>query len=165
MTETSPRFQLPFILPGQAQKELFHNEALLRVDLALHPLVEAGPAAAPPALPEDGQCWVVAPGATGAWEGRADQVAMWSDGGWRFLEPVLGMTVWNKAHSLPLRWTTEGWSAGELECSAVHVGGQQVVGPRLPAVASPSGGTVIDLEARAAIEAITAALMSHGLTE
>jgi hypothetical protein len=28
MADTTPRFALPFILPGQAQKELFHNEAL-----------------------------------------------------------------------------------------------------------------------------------------
>jgi hypothetical protein len=165
MSEMSPRHQLPFILPGQAQKELFHNEALVLVDLALHPAVEGGPLAAPPAQPEDGQCWIVAAGATDAWAGKGEQLAMWTDGGWRFLEPVIGTTVWDKAQSLPLRRTAEGWGQGELSCSAVHVGGQQVVGARLPALPSPSGGTVIDVEARAAIAAITAALMSHGLTE
>ena len=39
------------------------------------------------------------------------------------------------------------------------------VGARLPAVASPSGGTTIDTEARAAIAALIATLKSHGLTE
>ena len=61
MADMTPRFALPFILPGQAQKELFHNEALVRIDLALHPAVEGAPAAAPPADPEEGRCWVVAP--------------------------------------------------------------------------------------------------------
>jgi hypothetical protein len=165
MNEMSPRFRLPFILPGQAQKELFHNEALLRVDLALHPAVEAGSATAPPGQPEEGQCWIVAAGATGDWADRVDRLAMWSDGGWRFLEPVAGMVVWNKAQSIPLRWTAGGWGGGEADCSAVRIAGQQVVGPRLSALPSPSGGTVIDVEARAAIAAIAAALMSHGLTE
>jgi hypothetical protein len=165
MNEMSPRLQLPFILPGQAQKELFHNEALLRLDLALHAAVEGGPVTAPPGQPEEGQCWIVASQATGDWTGREEQLAMWSEGGWRFLEPVAGMVVWNKAQSLPLRWGSQGWGGGEADCSAVRIGGRQVVGARLPALPSPSGGTVIDVEARAAIAAITAALMSHGLTE
>ena len=32
MTERSTRFALPFILPGQAQKEAFHNEAVAAID-------------------------------------------------------------------------------------------------------------------------------------
>jgi hypothetical protein len=38
-----------------------------------------------------------------------------------------------------------------------------VVGARQPPVPSPSGGTIIDAEARVAIAQISAALMSHGL--
>lgn len=34
MTDTSARFALPLILPGQAQKEIFHNEALALLDAA-----------------------------------------------------------------------------------------------------------------------------------
>jgi hypothetical protein len=45
------------------------------------------------------------------------------------------------------------------------VGGLKVVGERQPAVPSPSGGTVIDEEARAAIASLTAALKSHGLID
>ncbi|MET1113243.1 MAG: DUF2793 domain-containing protein, partial [Allosphingosinicella sp.] len=65
MADTTPRFALPFILPGQAQKELFHNEALVRIDLALHPAVEGPPASAPPPAPAAGECWIVAPAAGG----------------------------------------------------------------------------------------------------
>jgi hypothetical protein len=165
MADATPRFALPFILPGQAQKELFHNEALVRIDLALHPAVEEAPIAAPPADPADGGCWIVAVPGTGEWSGRDGMLAMWSEGGWRFLAPAPGTIAWNKSASLPLLWDGTQWLDGALSCARLVVNGVQVVGPRQPGVSSPSGGTIIDEEARAAINALTAALMSHGLIE
>lgn len=165
MADTTPRFALPFILPGQAQKEHFHNEALVRIDLALNPAVEGPPAAAPPPDPAPGQCWIVAAAAGGGWEGRDGMLAMWSESGWRFVAPSPGMSAWDKAGAVPLLWDGTGWLAGELACAGLRVGGVRVVGERQPAVPSPSGGTIIDVEARAAIDALTAALMSHGLIE
>jgi hypothetical protein len=47
----------------------------------------------------------------------------------------------------------------------VQISGKQVVGPRQPAIAAPSGGTVVDGEARSAIGAILAALATHGLLD
>jgi len=165
MADTTPRFALPFILPGQAQKELFHNEALARIDLALHPAVEGPPASDPPSAPAEGECWIVAPGAGGGWSGQDNKLAMWTESGWRFVAPRPGTSAWNKPASVPLLWDGDEWRDGELACSGLVVGGVRVVGERQPAVASPSGGTIIDAEARAAISALTAALMSHGLIE
>jgi hypothetical protein len=165
MADSSPRFALPFILPGQSQKELFHNEALVRIDAALHPAVEEGPRASPASTPVEGQCWIVGQGGAGAWFEKDDSLACWSEGGWRFVRPQPGTSVWNKADGVPLLWDGDGWSSGELRCSGVAVGGQQVLGERQPAVASPSGGTIIDAEARAAVNALIAALMSHGLID
>jgi hypothetical protein len=165
MADSTPRFALPFILPGQAQKELFHNEALARIDLALHPAVEGWPSAQPPVAPAEGQCWIVAAGAVGDWAGRDATLAMWSEGGWRFLAPAPGTSAWNKAANVPLLWDGWQWREGELACAALLVNGVKVVGGRQPGVPSPSGGTIIDEEARAAINALTAALMSHGLIE
>jgi hypothetical protein len=164
MTEQSARFALPFILPGQAQKELFHNEALAAVDGLLHPAVE-GSAAAPPAEPEEGACWSVAAGASGAWQGQDGRLALATAGGWRFLTPVTGMSMWDKAAGFERRWTGTAWSDGKVAAAGLAVGGQQVVGPRLPALAEPAGGTVADVEARAAIAALIVALRSHGLTD
>ena len=92
-------------------------------------------------------------------------MALWCEGGWRFIAPQPGMLVWNKAVSLWIYWTGAAWSEGEVPVAEIHVGGAKVVGQRQPRPLSPSGGTIIDQEARAAIEAITAALMSHGLIE
>jgi hypothetical protein len=66
---------------------------------------------------------------------------------------------------VPLLWDGWQWREGELACAALLVNGVKVVGGRQPGVPSPSGGTIIDEEARAAINALTAALMSHGLIE
>ena len=109
MNETA-RFQLPFILPGQAQKELFHNEALAAIDAALHAAVEGAPQAAPPAAPVEGQCWLVGPDATGAWTGRDGSLAAWTGGGWRFVTPQPGMCAWDGAAGVPRRWTDGGWN-------------------------------------------------------
>jgi hypothetical protein len=165
MTETSARFALPLILPGQAQKEAFHNEALTRLDAALHACVGEGPLADPPADPEAGQSWLVGAAATGAWAGREGALANWTAGGWRFVSPVPGMLVWNIELGCWLHWSGSAWSDGSLPAAALVIGGEQVVGPRLPDVPSPSGGTTIDAEARAAVDAIVATLKSHGLIE
>jgi len=165
MTDSSARFALPFILPGQAQKEAYHNEALALIDAALHACVEQGPLATPPAAPAEGHSWIVAAGATGAWAGEDDRLACRTGGGWRFVAPVPGMLVWNKADGLWLHWTGSGWSDGSLPAAALVIAGQQVVGPRLPDVPSPSGGTTIDAEARASVDALIATLKSHGLID
>lgn len=165
MSDASDRYGLPFILPGQAQKEWFHNEALARIDAALHSAVEGGPEPAPPADPSPGQCWLIAAGATGAWAGRAGQLAAWTQAGWRYIAPQIGMLAWDKRGNFFRRWTGMEWTSGEIEGSSLVVSGNQVVGPRLPSLPSPSGGTIIDVEGRLSIEAIIVALRTHGLID
>jgi hypothetical protein len=165
MDETSARHALPFILPGQAQKELFHNEALAVIDAALHATVEGTPVSTTPASPQSGQCWLVASGAAGAWAGEDNNLASWTSGGWRFIRPVEGMAVWDRVAQLDRRWTGGEWSHGEISAASVTIGGAQVLGSRQPAVTSPSGGTTIDTEARAALHSLLVALRTHGLIE
>jgi hypothetical protein len=165
MTDTSPRFLLPFILPGQAQKEIYHNEALALIDAALHAQIEAPPLDEVPGDPAPGQCWIVGAGADGAWAGKADSLACWTAGGWRFVSPRPGMLAWNVDPGCWLYWTGSAWSVGAWPATALVIDGLQVVGPRLPDVPSPSGGTIIDAEARAAVDALIATLKSHGLIE
>ena len=165
MTDTTARFALPLILPGQAQKEAFHNEALALLDAAIHACVAGAPMDEPPADPTPGESWIVDSGAVGAWAGKAGNLATWTAGGWRFTMPVPGMTVWNIDAGYRLHWSGTAWSEGEWPVSTLVIDGQQVVGPRLETVPSPSGGTIIDTEARGAVEAIIVALRTHGLIE
>lgn len=163
MTDKSARLDLPFLIPGQAQKEFFHNEALAQIDMMLCAAVEGEAVATPPASPALGQSWIVASGASGAWTDRGNALACWTIGGWRFAPAVPGMKVWDKGAGLFRYWNGSAWSSGELTVSKIIVQGNQVIGQRLPAISSPSGGSTVDVEAREAIAAIRAALMSHGL--
>lgn len=164
MNET-PRLRLPFILPGQAQKELYHNEALTIIDLALQAAVEEGPRADPPATPLPGESWIVAPAGSGEWAGKDGFLASWTEGGWRFLAPSGGMSVWNKSLGHWTHYDGAQWTEAGLPVASLIIDGEQVVGPRQPPIASPVGGTVIDQEARMAITSLIAVLMSHGLIE
>jgi hypothetical protein len=75
------------------------------------------------------------------------------------------MRVWNSAEGDELYWDGTAWRDGEVPAKKLVVGGQQVVGQRQPPILSPSGGTIIDVEARAAIASVVATLMSHGLID
>lgn len=66
MTDMTDRLALALIAPGQAQKEMTHNEALARLDIMVQPVVQAIAPASVPASPTFGQCWIVGVGASGA---------------------------------------------------------------------------------------------------
>lgn len=159
---TTARFALPLIAPGQAQKEAYHNEALAAIDAALHPCVEGAPLAEPPIDPAEGQTWLVAADAVDDWIDRDDSLATWTAGGWRFTAPLPGMTVWTSGHWL--HWSGASWTSG-WPVESLLIDGTQIVGPRQPSIPSPSGGTTIDAEARAAIDLLTVTLRTHGLIE
>lgn len=163
MTTRTARHQLPLIAPGQAQKEMFHNEALGAVDALLHAAVESVGATEPPADPAPGQSWILGAAPSDVWAGHAQALACWTEGGWRFHRPAAGMRVVVRATLVPHEWDGTGWREGEVNCMRVMVGGQAVVGARGAAIADPAGGAVIDAEARGAIGAVLAALRKHGL--
>ena len=157
------RLALPHILPGQAQKELFHNEALQALDLIVAAAIEGPPLAAPPASPAVGSCYIVAASASGDWAGHAGCLAGLTSAGWRFVDPVEGLTALVRSNGSTAAYRAGAWEIGTLRGERVEVGGQQVVGPRGTAIASPVSGSVIDAEARTAVSAILSALRLHGL--
>ncbi len=159
------RLALPFILPGQAQKELFHNEALQTIDAVLAGAVEEPPRDAPPASPASGACYIVGTGATGEWAQHAGSIAAYTPGGWRFIAPVDGMSLYVRSSHTSACFRGGTWELGVVRGSSMVIADKQVVGPRAPAIPDPAGGTQVDSEARAAISAVLLALRSHGLIE
>ena len=163
MPDVTDRLSLPLLVAGQAQKEIIHNEALTLLDLLVHPVVVAVAPASVPGAPTLGQSWIVGSTPAGLWAGKADHIASWTSGGWRFCAPREGMVVWNIADTLFVRRTSSAWVIGAETAATLSVGGQQVVGPRAAAIPNPSGGASIDAESRLAIGAILSTLRTHGL--
>ncbi len=161
--DITPRLALPLLQPGQAQKETTHNEALVVLDLAVQASVLAVGTDVPPADPVAGNAWIVGTAPTGAWAGQAGAIAGWTPGGWRFVGSRDGMSAWSIADGQIARFVGGAWTLGVLAGSRVSIGGNDVVGARRAAIPAPAGGTVVDMEARAAIGAILGALRGHGL--
>ena len=141
-TSASPRFGLPLLFAGQAQKEVFVNEAHALTDALLHPAIE-GEADDPPAAPEEGECWLIGDTPSGAWTDHAGELASYQAGGWVFAAPRDGLRVLDRSTGQDIRYLGD-WH-------------------RPAAPADPAGGTTVDAEARAAITDLIAALVAAGL--
>lgn len=125
--------------------------------------VEEPPRSAPPSSPAQGATYLVASGAEGEWSAFSDHLAAYTAGGWRFVPPVEGMQAWVRSTQVIAQFRNGAWDVGTLVADRLHIGGSQVVSTRGAAIAGPTGGSVIDLEARTAINAILARLRAHGL--
>ncbi|VWX61299.1 DUF2793 domain-containing protein [Sphingorhabdus sp. 109] len=137
------RFDIPLLATGQAHKELFHNEALARIDFLLHPVVQAVESDPSNIVPSPGQSWLVAPGAVNDWLGRDDHIAGWTENGWLFIVPQTVMRIYVKSS----------------ESYAVYRGSWQSA----ETVTNPAGGAVVDSEARLAIDSILSVLVAQGI--
>ncbi len=154
MIDTTDRFALPLLQPGQAQKEMFHNEALATLDLIAQPAVAAFGVDTPPTAPESGQSLDRRHHSDGRLDGKGGRSGGLVGVGWRFVAPVEGMAVWVAGDALTARYRGGGWTLGEETAAHLAIGGDAVVGPRQAAIAAPSGGTTVDAESRSAIAAI-----------
>jgi hypothetical protein len=147
MTLTStPLYQLPYLVTGQAQKEATHNQALIRIDALLQTSIEAElntpPNSLTPAMA--GKCWIIGASATDIWTGKEAQLAYWDGGGWQFIMPVHNMTFFNKATGRNITNKSGIWISNNVITDAI-------------------GGNIIDAEARIAVNQILAALKNAGI--
>lgn len=108
MTAT-PRLSLPLLAAGQAQKHVTHNDALTRLDALVHLVVDSRSEGAPPPVPTELSAFILPDGATGAFAGRTDQVALFEDGGWTFLSPRAGWQAWITDEGEHNLWTGSEW--------------------------------------------------------
>lgn len=157
------RLSLPFIMPGQAQKEMSHNEALQILDTLVAASVAGVPTNNPPSSPVVGSQYLVGSLPTAAWVGKANALASWTEGGWRFFAPKEGQEVTETGSRMRFVFDGSTWILGEVKASSIHIQGKKVIGVRQADVPAPTGGAVIDPEARSAISALLTALRVHGL--
>ncbi len=119
MSET-PRFAMPLLDAAQAQKHVTVNEALMRADVLGAARVEDRGRIEPPAAPADGNAHFVGAGATGAWAGRDGDLALFLNGGWEFVAPWDGCTVWVAAERTRVTRVGDAWTQ---EQSGISPGG------------------------------------------
>ncbi len=136
------RLNLPLLYAAQAHKEVFHNEALARIDGLLHAAV-LGEAPQPPEMSAEGDCWLVSPAPMGEWSGQAACLAMRQSGQWLFAAPVEGMRIYDRA-TRQFAVFSDTWE-------------------KATKVEEPTGGMNVDSEARAAIGALISALRAAGV--
>ncbi len=139
---TTRHLGLPMLFAGQSQKEFFVNQALTVID-ALWPHSVLGSLSAPPAAPQDGDCYRIAAPAQGAWAGKEDQLAVHIGGAWHLITPPMGAMVFDRGAGQYLHFNGTWQSAS------------------LPAAAT--AGAVIDAEARALLAQVIDALAKLGL--
>ncbi|MDX2308711.1 MAG: DUF2793 domain-containing protein [Hyphomicrobium sp.] len=118
----SPNLTLPYILAAQAQKHITHNEALKRLDAVVQLSVKSRTATVPPPTPANGERYIVAAGATGAWSGQSNRVAAYQDGVWEFFVPSLGWLAWVEAESVLVTYAGSGWQIAFSTNPASRVG-------------------------------------------
>ncbi|MEM6728804.1 MAG: DUF2793 domain-containing protein, partial [Pseudomonadota bacterium] len=94
MSQTSPILGLPYIQAAQAQKHITHNEALHRLDTLVQLTVADDDRTAPPGSPAEGDCHIVALGATQDWAGQDNAIATYDTGAWAFTQPRAGLRAW-----------------------------------------------------------------------
>ncbi len=112
------RFGMPLLQPGQAQKHVTVNEALMRLDGLVNPVLESATTAVPPGEVIDGQCWAVPAGAVGVWAGKAGRIAIGSNGGWVFVAPRAGMRAFVRDRGVEAAHDGSDWVMGALTLGA-----------------------------------------------
>jgi hypothetical protein len=163
MAETA-NLALPLVAAAQAQKHVTVNEALVRIDALAQLRVERSASVVPPAEPVEGTCCLVPPGASGAWAGRAAQVAIWSNGGWDFAQPRLGWRAfdaetWQQMVFDGASWVPQGnaFGAGGSATLQRIIELDHEIGPgpsSMTAPIVPAGGQVLAVTLRV-IEVVT----------
>jgi hypothetical protein len=98
----------------------------------------------PPGAPLAGNCYIVGEQPTGEWLGKQNELAAFTAAGWRFVAPTDGLSVHVRSSGTRATYLDGGWHVAQ-------------------AIAPPTGGAVIDAEARASISAILAVLRGQGV--
>lgn len=139
---TTSNFALPLIFTGQAQREFTLNQSLIIIDALLQGGVTASQST-PPASADEGECFRVTAPAANDWIGHEDKIAIRVGGAWHFAVPGKGLRLFDRATGKTIHHDA-GWQTAS-------------------APAAPSGGSVIDAEAREQLSDLIEELRKIGI--
>jgi len=92
MTNTN-NLNIPLVVQSQAQKEVTINQAISMLEALQNRGVADKDLSVPPTSPVEGAAYIVAASPTGAWSGKAKNIAYYNSG-WKFIAPNEGLIVW-----------------------------------------------------------------------
>jgi hypothetical protein len=93
---------------GQADAYLAYNANLRRIE-AMFGAVEAI-TNTPPGSPGNGLVWAVGTAPTGAWAGKAGQLAHWYNSAWSFYVVPQYTRHWNKTGNVGIQFNGTAWA-------------------------------------------------------
>ncbi|SER03948.1 DUF2793 domain-containing protein [Thalassovita taeanensis] len=111
MSQLSPRVELPYLQPSQAQKHVTHNEALQRLDAVTQLSLQAFSETIPPEPSLAGEMYGIGPGATGGWAGQDGTLAYWDGAAWLFITPQEGWRAWGVTEQELRVWRDNMWQS------------------------------------------------------
>ncbi len=133
---TTASLALPLLSAAQAQKHVTVNEALARLDGLVQLSVIDRDLTSPPASPADGERYIVAAGATGAWAGWDSDVVLFSGGAWLRLAPQEGWRVWVEDENVLVVRMGGAWLTFDAAMNLL------VHGPAVEVARSPNGASI-----------------------
>jgi Protein of unknown function (DUF2793) len=157
----SPRLALPLIAPGQSQKDVTHNEALLALDRMVTLAAVSRSLASPPASPLVGQMYIVPPAGAAAWGQPVGTLMQWQGSGW-LAEPPRDGQIALVIDEMVMLVHQGSWQAS-WPVSGLAIAGRQVLAVPPASVPAATGGSTVDAQARATLAALIQALQQQGL--
>jgi hypothetical protein len=116
----TPIHGLPLVQPFDLDATRVIEQALVMIDEALGPSpvstysVLSRTTTAPPSSPSIGASYIVPSGATGAWSGKTNKIAIYRPAGWYFVTPRAGASAWIDDDAEYATYNSEGatWIGG-----------------------------------------------------
>lgn len=110
MSDT-PSLALAYIEEGQVGADVSYNTTLAWLDFLHAPVVLDDDLTTPPGSPTEGDTYIPAATATGAWAGHEDDLARYINDDWIFLTPSKGVRVYVDDETAWKWWNGSAWAS------------------------------------------------------
>lgn len=149
---TTPILGLTELVASQAVPESAVNQiARLLEQGALSFSVKDKDLTAPPGSPAEGDAYVIAASPTGAWSGKAKNVAFLMNGGWIFIAPKEGMRAWMADEAARYTYTSSAWVADSLSTVTLDTDGTLAANSDAKVASQKATKTYVDTSVAAAV--------------
>lgn len=137
---TTANYSIPQLASAQAQKHVTVNDGFNIIDSAMNLVAIRIDFTAPPGTPAEGDIYVPAATATGAWTGQENKVALYQNATWNFFTPKTGWRLYDQNASDLLIFNGAAWTgfgAALTSFSLVGINGATADATNVLSVAGP----------------------------